>query len=282
VSDTVVGAPIVGALVAAERFVGDGVEWVATNDDQETFLRVFFATRDDLVRLSAEELRAWASRDAGELNAVLEREGFTIRVPSLRPDEFGVASILDVLVEFIREGERASVTCDGATYPAVRLQPAAIAPPSGPDREDPVVVLATTSGDRICLTVADRPRTGFDLVARIEQLRTGLDTIESPGSVVFPMVDLVQEIEQGWLVGLHTGGTPSYAVSHSAQQTKFRMDTRGARVESAAVAGVRLLSATRDLVVDRPFFCWIERDGVRAPILMAYVDQDHWSDPGAP
>ncbi len=96
------------------------------------------------------------------------------------------------------------------------------------------------------------------------------------------MVDLVQEVELGWLVGMHTddGGAP-YVVTYGAQQTKFRMDTRGARVESAAVAGVRFLSATpTDLVIDRPFFCWIERDGVRTPIMAAYVDQEHWADPG--
>ena len=278
-----VGAPIVGALVEAERFIGPGREWVPANADQEAFLRVFFATRDDLARLSAAELRAWASHDAGELNAILEREGFAIRVPALGPGEFGVLSILDVLVEFVREGERASVTCDGATYPAVQLRPAGIVPPAQADHEDPVVALATRSGDRLCLTVADRPRAGFDLLGRIEELRAGLDrAVEPLGAVVFPMVDLVQEVELGWLVGMHTddGGAP-YVVTHGAQQTKFRMDTRGARVESAAVAGVRFLSATpTNLVIDRPFFCWIERNGVRAPILAAYVDQEHWADPG--
>jgi hypothetical protein len=284
VSDTVVGAPIVAALVEAERFIGPSRGWVSVNADQQTFLRVFFDTREDLARLSAAELRAWASRDAGELNAVLEREGFIIRIPALGPGEFGVLSILDVLVEFVREGERASVVCDGTSYPAVRLQPAGIVAPGRGDREDPVVVLATRSGDRVCLTVADRPRSGFDLLARIEELRADLDRATEPlSSVVFPMVDLAHEVELDWLVGLHTeaGGDP-YAVTYGAQQTKFRMDTRGARVESAAVAGVRFLSVTpADLVVDRPFFCWIERDGVRAPILAAYVDQEHWADPRA-
>jgi hypothetical protein len=276
----VVGAPIVGALVEAERFIGPGPEWVATNADQEAFLGVFFATRDDLARLSAAELRAWASRDAAELNAILEREGFSIRIPALEPTDFGVVAILDVLVEFVREGERASVVCDGATYPAVRLQPAGIVPPADSNRDEPVVVFATRSGDRLCLTVADRPRAGFDLLARIEELRARLDRAVEPSSAaVFPMVDLVQEVELGWLVGMHTADA-RYEITYGAQQTKFRMDPRGARVESAAVAGVRFLSATpTDLVIDRPFFCWIERDGVRAPILVAYVDQQHWADP---
>jgi hypothetical protein len=256
---------------------------VAVNADQEAFLRVFYATREDLGRLSADELRAWASRDAAELNAILEREGFAIRVPPMEPTEFGVLSILDLLVEFVREGERASVTCDGTTYPAVQLRPAGIVPPSRGDHEDPLVVLATRSGDRLCLTVADRPRSGFDLLGRIEELRAGLDrAVEPLGAVVFPMVDLVQEAELGWLVGMQTGdGGAPYVVTYGAQQTKFRMDTRGAHVESAAVAGVRFLSATpTDLVIDRPFFCWIERDGVRAPVLAAYIDQEHWADPG--
>jgi hypothetical protein len=283
VSDTVVGAPIAGALVEAERFVGPGREWLPTNPEQEEFLRVFFATRADLARFGAAELRSWASTDAGELNAVLEREGFTIRLPALGADEFGVLSILDVLVQFVREGERATVTSDGTAYPAVRLQPAGMLPADDGDRGEPVVVLATASGDRLCLAVADRPRAGFDLLTHVDELRRELDrAVEPAGSVVFPMVDLVQEVELGWLVGLHTDAHPSYAVTYGAQQTKFRMDPRGARVESAAVAGVRFLSATpSDLVIDRPFVCWIEREGVRAPILAAYVDQEHWADPGS-
>ena len=106
------------------------------------------------------------------------------------------------------------------------------------------------------------------------------------GSLVFPMVQLDQQVELEWIVGMRTtdvDGRP-VVITYGAQQTKLRINVKGAHVESAAglamrVARMQPLPAD-DLVIDRPFFCWIERDGVSEPILAAYIDQEDWKDPG--
>jgi hypothetical protein len=284
VSQTFVGAPIAAALVKSEDFIGPDRVWKAVNRPQELLLAEFFAARAELARLTDEELRAWASRDASELNAILEREGFAIRVPELGRDDFGVLSILDVVVEWLREGERTDVTCEGVGYPAVRLDSFTVV--SSPVHPNPIAVLSTKSGDRVCMTIADRERDGFDLLSTIEGIRSTQAPSVAFDSLVFPMVDLDQQVELEWIVGMRTTGIDGrpVVITYGAQQTKLRINVKGAHVESAAVLAMRVArmqpAPTRDLVIDRPFFCWIERDGVRAPILAAYLDPADWKDPG--
>jgi hypothetical protein len=285
VSQTFVGAPIAAALVQAEDFIGPTREWTPINEEQESFLSTFYAARAELARFTDDELHAWASKDASELNGILEREGFAIRVPELGRDDFAVVSILDVLVEWLRKGDRAEIDRDGISYPAVRLESFTVV--TSPDHPHPIAVLPTKSGDRLCMTVADQARKGFDLLRAIEVIRRAQEPSSARfGSLVFPMVDLDQELELDWVVGMHTideGGRP-VVVTYGAQQTKLRMNLKGAHVESAAALAMRVArmqpSVTFDLVVDRPFFCWIERDGVSQPILLAYVDEHEWKDPG--
>ena len=284
-SRTFVGAPIAAALVKSEDFIGPDRVWKAVNRAQELLLSTFFAARAELARFTGDELRAWASRDASELNAILEREGFAIRVPELGRDDFGVLSILDVLVDWLREGKRTEVRCDGVGYPAVRLDSFTVV--SSRAHANPIAVLSTRSGDRVCMTLADEERDGFDLLSAIEGIRSTQEpSSDAFDSVVFPMVDLDQQVELEWIVGMRTTGIAGrpVVIAYGAQQTKLRINVKGAHVESAAALVMRVArmqpAPTRDLVIDRPFFCWIERDGVSAPILAAYIDQADWKDPG--
>ena len=197
--------------------------------------------RGELASFSERELRAWASRDASELNAILEREGFAIRVPELGRDDIGVLSILDVLVEWLREGNRTEVNCDGIGYPAVRLDSFTVV--TSPGHPHPIAALSTKSGDRVFMTVADRALDGFDLLAAIEAIRTAqVPSSGAFGSLVFPMVDLDQQVELEWIVGMRTtdeAGRP-VVITYGAQQTKLRINVKGARVESAAVVAMRV------------------------------------------
>ena len=215
-SRTFVGAPIAAALVKSEDFIGSDRVWKAVNRPQEMLLATFFAARAELARFAGDELRAWASRDASELNAILEREGFAIRVPELGRDDFGVLSILDVLVEWLREGERTEVSCDGVGYPAVRLDSFTVV--SSPAHPNPIAVLSTRSGDRVCMTVADQERDGFDLLSAIEGIRSTQEpSSDAFDSLVFPMIDLDQQVELEWIVGMRTTG-----IARSSRRDRLR------------------------------------------------------------
>ncbi len=95
-------APIIAALVKSEDMIGKNPSWQGINADQKYFLERLFVTRSELARYSATELRSWASRVAAELNKILQEEGFDIQLDEFGgPNEFGVVSILNVLVEWL-------------------------------------------------------------------------------------------------------------------------------------------------------------------------------------
>ena len=34
------------------------------------------------------------------------------------------------------------------------------------------------------------------------------------------------------------------------------------------------------IIIDRPFYLWIERPGMSVPICSLYLTEEHWKDPG--
>ena len=230
-SHTFVGAPIAAALVQSEDFIGPERPWTAINSEQESFLQSFVAARAELSRFTSDELRAWASRDASELNAILEREGFAIRVPELGRDDFGVVSILDVLVEWLREGDRTEITCEGSRYPAVRLDSFTVVNSPAIPTRSPCCPRSRATGSAWLLRINSgfRPLGGD----RGDSERAGA-VARAFESLVFPMVDLDQQVELEWIVGMRTtdlDGRP-VVITYGAQQTKLRMNVKGAHAES--------------------------------------------------
>ena len=295
-SKTMVVAPIMGAIVGTEEILGKNRKWNAVNDTQREFLNKYFATRAELSGYSKEELRHWVSWVAEELNKILKEEGFDIQLQDFEPNEFGVVSILDVLVEWLVKGTEDHLVFKGTEYPAVRMENTAEV-----DNEYkvlfesltstqhplcPIALVHTQSGDKVYMTVADRAAEGFDLTNRINEIRTTLQRGEHYDYLKFPMVDLNQQVDIAWLMGMNTTdentGNPAI-ISQALQQTKFKMNQFGARVKSAVAIGVVITSVPpppRGLEIDRPFFLWIEREGITVPVMYAYLDQEDWKDPG--
>ena len=111
-STTGVTYPIVAALKKAEDILGPSRRWTATNDMQRRFLAKFFdICRDEVDRIP--EIQSVASYSHVEINSFLKERGFTIQLNPWSPPDFGVASVLDVLVEWIEKGEVTVVRTDG-------------------------------------------------------------------------------------------------------------------------------------------------------------------------
>lgn len=36
-----------------------------------------------------------------------------------------------------------------------------------------------------------------------------------------------------------------------------------------------------DLVIDRPFLCWIERPGIPVPLFLGHITEEDWKSPGS-
>lgn len=291
-SETMVLGPIIAALVKSEDILGKNRKWNPGNAIQGKFLDEFFSKRNELAGFSKEELRSWASRIAAELNKILAEEGFNIRLQDFLPEEFGVVSILDVLVEWLKEGEKSQLRVNGADYSAVTMKPMAeiagelkhvyeVFIPSG--YAEPVAMLYTKSGDRVYMTVADGPAKGFELIAKIDQIRKCLDggRYWHCDWLQFPTIDLNQKVDISWLIGMRTTDDKEQesVISQALQQTKFKMNEFGARVKSAVAIAV-LKGMSQGLVIDKPFFLWIERKGMSIPLMYAYINEEDWKNPG--
>ncbi|MBI5732577.1 hypothetical protein HY967_01285 [Candidatus Jorgensenbacteria bacterium] len=286
-SSTMVVAPIIAALVKSEDILGKDRKWGAVNSLQTLFLKKYFSSKNELSKFSSQELRSWVSLMASELNEILAKEGFDIRLEDFGGGEFGVVSILDVLVEWMTKGTKASIWNNGNYYPGVRMT-SDFSVFRSKYHSWPIAAVYTKSGDYVYMTVAGEESDGFNLLERIERIGSGLREDSGYEYVEFPMIDLNHEVDIKWLRGMQTNQVDTwslYQISQALQQTKFKMNEFGARVKSAVAIGVFLSTVAppppKALIIDKPFYLWIERDGVSAPIIAARFDLDVWKDPGS-
>ena len=282
-SETVTMLPLVGCLVEAEKVIGPDRPWNAINGLQQTFLANFFSLgRNDVGRIP--ELEATASWNVEDVNKFLRDRGFSIELPAIGKGSFAVASVLNVLVEWIAKGE--ATTIRDKKYPAVKLEKRNMLHYyTSRSNSHPIVQIPTKSGDQVCMTVVDNPPTGFDLVKLAQELnKTSLPNAHFE-NVIFPMVDYDREIDIKWIVGMNTKDAKGlgWEIANALQQTKFKMNEYGARVKSAAAMEMLCMGVREpkpDLVIDQPFLIWITRDGLSQPLFTGFIAEDCWKNPG--
>ncbi len=282
---TMVVLPIVKSLLLAAQVVGGGSQEALRPVDatQRMFVDTYVNPgKEQLGTFSEEELRAWASYDIDSLNAILEKAGFSIKLePKPGSDQLGVVSILDVMVNWLHKGEEGSITAaDKKSYPAVALNKG-FNMHTAEGHEHPVISIATQGKDTVFMTIADKKYESFELLSRIATIRKALtkDSEQQYDEVLFPMIDYDQKMKLKWLLGLGIG---SKSIDQAVQQTKFKMNETGAHVTSA-VAISMIESCVRNkstYSVNEPFFVWVEREGVDAPVFAGYMGHEHWKDPG--
>lgn len=309
--------PIIAGLVAAHNFYFSGTtpKWTPVNPQQVDFIENVFNTNLDALRyFSPEELKTRANNDPAVINQWLKESGFDIQLGGERgPDKFFVAAILKVVVEWLKNGAKGEFTCplNRNAYQSVRFEydPEVCSvlrfhkkenvripiPRSGkiPVERGDVLKLATKTDDVVYLSPAyakdgldKQPTCEFDLINRINILRTELrhrsnsvDYVKDymGCNAVFPMASINQMNDVNWLVGLISPLDPCPKVAEVKQQTKFDMDEKGAKVESAFAGGFVnecMHQPDPDYLINGPFYLWIERSNVNLPIFYAFIDVD--------
>ena len=287
-TQTITAFPVLGCLMAAEEWLGKELRWNTTNDDQEEFMELFYDAGMASIPALGDELKRMADKDIGPINDWLAEKGFDIRLSvNPGPGGFAVASILDVLVEWMQKGSRRKVTNEKGTFDGVALEQnqGVVVLQNAHIHNHPVVRIATKSGDKVYMTPVDGLPTGrFALESKI---RTITATLEHPDyryeGVVFPMVNYDSKIDISFLQGLNTDTVaPGFYCVQAVQQTKFRMNEEGARVESAAAMSFRCRyggSSKPPFVIDQPFLLWIMREGISMPLFGGIFAEDVWRDP---
>lgn len=310
-SSTVVTYPIVTALVEAEKILGPDRQWKPVNETQARFLKEFFAVcRKERVP----EIESLASWSTAEIRAFLARHGFTIEIKPFGERQFGTASVLDLLVEWIEQGyvttipkrespketppppknwiermkaawasRRGTCASPAEELPAVLIASKNVTFFRAQNHEHPVVSPKTKSQDRVYMTMLDEPPSGFDLIEKAQELSHAMKPVNEFAGLIFPMVDLDQRADIGWLVGMKTTqieGLP-VDIARALQQTRLRMNEFGARAESAAVLTITVAGLPPPPhVIDRPFLIWFEREGLSMPLFVGHITEQDWKNPG--
>ena len=275
--DTVVATdvvhPLIGCLLEAEGVIGKS-DWRPFNDFQKSLLHRLAHNRD----LSAfeKELQSIASFDVDEINRFLEDSGFSISLnPFTNPQSFGVASVLVVNVQWKKKGEEEKVFFGGKAYPAVR-QKGFLARSRA--HNEPIVAIETQNGDTVFLTKAPHPLKSDELYPWVKEV-SGAVSVSGSASVIFPCASLHQTKHLHELLDMEIDDG-KYFIGQALQETKFKLDLLGAKVESAAAMelvfrSVRL-SESETVVIDHPFVCWIRRNGIIDPYFMGYIPESAW------
>jgi len=283
------------AFVAGEAFLGSKPLLTPVNSEQKWLLDSVFSRRDALRLLKPEEMNSWADNDAKRLNAVLKAEGMDIKLDEFKEDGFGIVGVTHVGVEWVEVGTKAGIMdSSGKIFSAVHMLPHT-SYKIGNKYElvtrfevlmsgvhaHPVVCLFTKTKDRYYLTVAEEEPIGdVELCRRTEEIRSSLSpTSDHYEFLIFPMVDLDISGDIDWLKGI---GTKDFVLDQAKKQAKFKMNHEGAVFKDAFAGGFAVTSTARPkfIVINQPFLLWSERDGVPYPLLSAYIDQEHWKDPG--
>jgi hypothetical protein len=173
-SKTTVIYPIVAALVKAEEILGPQPNWRPANQMQKRFLKEFFApcSAESCSIAEIESITSWV---ADEINRFLLERGFTIQLEPFSHDEFGVASVLNLLVEWLERGSETLLTGQNKQiYPAVHQRTAVSRFYRSERHSYPIVQLRTISDDLVYLTRLDNPLAGFELLHYAQALAATL------------------------------------------------------------------------------------------------------------
>ncbi len=294
-------------------FLGDS-EWEGINERQQEFLSWYTAHRDEITKLS--NLEALASTDFEELNNFLIARGFD---PMFSPFEgIGVASILDMLVEWVIKGELTTISryeevltpglstarihagpTDGSVgyltlqkavdYPAFKIT-ADNVDIYDESFVEPLVRLRTKTGASLWLMKSGEPASGLELNRVARQLLAETALRPDPqwtAGVIVPMLEMDITPNLSWMIGT-TAISPTqgkYAVQQAFQKFKLRANEIGAHVK--VLTGMVMVSACATTpppppyVLNDPFIGFFTQPGNDTlPLAAFWADTDTWQNPG--
>jgi len=284
-SVTVTVPPILACLRKAAEHLGQELLLSPNGDEQNVFVQKYGGFIDDISKMGDGELKSIADADVGVVNRFLEANGFSIRLPASPPNSLNVASVLNILVEWTKAGIVTEVKTDKGVFPAAKLTTGVgffswkdhtvVSIETKPGfKVPPCRVWMTPVGDLVGGDIKEVLSTFTDMPPYAGGTESGYN------GVIFPMVDYDSEVDLSWIEGLHV--TPEWFVATAVQQTKFRMNERGARAKSGVGMNLTKGASPRPkqtFIIDKPFALWITRKGIRFPLFSGIFAEDVWKRP---
>ncbi len=265
-----IGAVLTRALemLKSERWFPEGEKQIQI---LEQIKQILAKDYDDL------QMETMTSYSHDEINGFLARHGFDIRLDAFPNGEFGVASVLKIIMTWI-ESQRTSINAkNDQIYQGVKMIEN-IRLLNSPYCEGYIVEIQSKEGFNIYLVdVPSYPRDEQELFSWASKMaKSKSDNVSSElKSVSFPEVEMDCRPDISWLLGMSAG---EYFISQALMQTKFKLDITGAKAEAAAAIALRkgISFGELNLVFNKPFMVWIEKPGISMPVFVSWCDYDSW------
>lgn len=278
--------PLVGCLQKASEYKSLPGEWGAINDEQRDFLR-HLASKSELSVFSKDEFDSIASTSEAEINKWLSENGFTLKCPEIREDDFATASFVKMFVKWLEEGDKTAWTVDGTQYPAVHFKDENGKNIHHMGANWGVTCLSTKeSNTKVYCAMRTDADADFDALSeeQLLDIATALESSYSSASksyegVIVPMIDMDIEVRQEWICGMHNDG---WSIADCVQQFILKLNEKGATAKSAALMLVKramVMSSYKPLIFNKPFLLWFSRDGLTYPAFLAVCGTDCWKEP---
>ncbi|MBB3752661.1 hypothetical protein FHT44_005173 [Mycolicibacterium sp. BK634] len=281
-------ATVAHALIELrDAFLSYG-KWEGINEQQQEFLNWYDLNHAEIKQLDS--LEALASTSHVELNRFLTDHGFDEMFDQF--DGIGVASILDILMEWASEGRVTEIIrtepLAGKNFYGQKIPKDVSYPAFQVDAdiyevgyEHPLVRLRTKTGHSLWLMKADEPPSGLALNISAQALLHA-DRSKEPSwtGVVVPMLEIDTDGDVEWLLGMNDG---EYYLEQIFQKFKLRANEKGARVK-VATGMVFARAACGPIEVpytfDDPFVGFFTQPGHDTLLLAAFwADTDSWRKP---
>lgn len=307
---TVAMFPVFSGVNAAHQFNNNPscrTKWSGNTEKQKTFISMLESClkNNDLKQFSIDEIRTIASRNAKEINNWLEANGFNIKLDDFpKPTDYGTASIFDATVQWIEDGQVMKITWmenPVDLVPAAKVKTDAVFRSLGKEKNRNLFMVKTKN-PKDCVyfspVVSEEDcnmENPMDILNLFNDLTTeaknnrALAQFATKPELVFPTVSLDVKPDISWLKEMcfqgqslenkGSGIIEDFIIKQALQQTKFKLNEKGARAKSAAAIGV-----TRDCafltppvpveVLDKPFFVWFHRENTTVPWFAARIGRD--------
>lgn len=261
--------------------VGISIDWQTHGKIQRQLLSWYNRTRYSIDNV--EDISSTTSNDCAVLNAFFRQHGLRPLFTPFGPDEFGIASIVDLMFGWRRQGEPGYITGrqTGQQHRAFTLRGKSVEAYKSSARgaSGPLINLRATNNVSLWAIKARRPANEISMLDMAVQLVKNRVYVPNVRIIHMPTIEIDCANRLQWLPGLNIG---NLKISQAAQHVKARINELGGRmISETAVAATRSSANYDEVTFDEPFLLWAtqERGDFDLPIMICYVTPDSWKAP---
>lgn len=251
-------------------------KWQLATELQGNFMERYGRVLDDLAALD-QYLEAIATRESSALDRFFHTHGFPGMNVTIPSGGSAVASVFDLLVDWMIPGKKGSLRARGAWYTAVSMDRSEHACAySLEEHSHPLFEISARDGWKVTLVETRRSIEPWRLpeigkkVLQLSRTEINTDDIEK---FEFPFVELSADVDISFIQGMSSG---NFTIDQAIKKVKLRLDDKGGRVKSVAVVLMRSPKNENTYTITQPFLVIFHRDDLSFPAFVAHCHPDSW------